>query len=80
MNAGVPVMAYAKAAVPETMDGAGVLFSEKRFDMIAEMMGRLVHDGELRAAVVKGQQERIARYKARDLAAELRECLRPLLG
>ena len=32
----LPVLAYAAGAVPETLDGAGVLFREKRFDLIAE--------------------------------------------
>lgn len=79
MYHGVPVLAYAAAAVPETLDGAGVLFKEKKFDMIAEMMGRLAHDTDLRTAVVARQNERIERYRARDLAAELRRHLAPIL-
>jgi len=76
----VPVLAYAAAAVPETLDGAGVLFREKRFDLVAEMMGRLAADGPFRAAVIRGQRERLARFEARDVAAELRAALGPLLG
>ena len=80
MAAGLPVVAYAAGAVPDTMDGAGILFHEKRYDWIAETMGRVVRDAALRAAVVRGQQDRIARYRARDLAAELRLHMAPLLG
>jgi len=76
----VPVLAYAGAAVPETMDGAGVLFAEKRYDLIAEMTGRLIADADLRTAVLQGQRDRIARYSSRDLTAELRKHLVPLLG
>jgi L-malate glycosyltransferase len=76
----VPILAYAEAAVPETMDGAGVLFSEKRYDLVAEMMGRLIGDRNLRDAVLRGQRERIARFTSRDLPAELRKHLSPLLG
>lgn len=75
----VPVLAYAAGAVPDTLDGAGVLFHEKRFDAIAEMMGRLARPGSLREAVLKRQRERLARYEKRDLAAELRAHLAPLL-
>ena len=75
----VPVLAFEAGAVPETLDGAGVLFREKRFDLIAEMMGRLVRDKALRNSVIQGQRERIARYEQRDLAAELRQHLGPLL-
>lgn len=75
----VPVMAYGAAAVPETMDGAGIVFKEKRWDQIAEMMGRLVHDAYFRDAVIKGQRQRLERYTQRDLASELRQHLAPLL-
>ncbi|TAN35606.1 MAG: glycosyltransferase [Verrucomicrobia bacterium] len=75
----VPVLAYAAGAVPETLAGAGVLFREKRFDLVAEMLGRLVHDAPLRAAVLARQRERLASYENRDLAAELRAHLAPLL-
>ena len=75
----VPILAYAAAAVPETLDGAGVLVREKRYDLIAEMMGRLVRDQALRNAVIQGQRDRLARYEQRDLAGELRRHLGPLL-
>ena len=75
----VPVLAYGAAAVPETLDGSGVLFEEKNYPLIAELMGRLVHDQSLRAAVLRGQRARLARYRQRDLGRELREHLAPLL-
>ncbi|MBA4388788.1 MAG: hypothetical protein C0404_12465 [Verrucomicrobia bacterium] len=75
----VPVLAYSAAAVPETLDGAGVLFSRKDYADVAEMMDRLIRDQQLRAGVVEQQKKRIQRYKALDLAAELKQCLAPLL-
>ncbi|MEI6972127.1 MAG: glycosyltransferase family 4 protein [bacterium] len=74
----VPVMAYAAGAVPETLDGAGVLFDEKKFDMIGEMMGRLVSDGGLRRGVIDQQRARLARYSSINLESELRHNLEPL--
>jgi len=79
MAHGVPVMAFAAGAVPETLDGAGILVREKRYELIAEMMGRVARDAALRSAVLRGQRERLARYRARDLAGELRGSLAPLL-
>ncbi|MFH0880416.1 MAG: glycosyltransferase [Lentisphaerota bacterium] len=75
----VPVLAHAASAVPETLDGAGVLFHEKRFDLIAEMMGQLTRDTPLRKAVLQGQQARLQRYEQRNLEQELRTHLQPLL-
>jgi L-malate glycosyltransferase len=79
MSHDVPVMAYAAGAVPETLDGAGVLVREKRFDLIAETLGRITEDEPLRSALLKGQRARLARYEQQDLAAHLRRFLGPLL-
>jgi glycosyltransferase involved in cell wall biosynthesis len=76
----LPILAYSAGAVPETLDGAGVLVREKRWEDIAEMMGQLTRRGPFREAVVRGQQQRLERYKARNLEAELKECLAPLMG
>lgn len=75
----IPVLAYAAAAVPETMSGAGILFREKRYEEIAEMMGRLINDSLLRKSVLNGQRKRVAEYGSRDLAAELKQMLTPIL-
>jgi len=75
----VPILAYAAAAVPETLDGAGVLFREKNFEQIAEMMGRLADDGPLRKAVLARQDERLERFTSQNLEANLRRHLAPLL-
>jgi len=76
----IPVLAFAAGAVPETMDGAGVLFREKNMELVAEMMGALVSPSLLRTAVIAGQRERLDRYRRRDLQAELRQHLAPLLN
>jgi glycosyltransferase involved in cell wall biosynthesis len=74
----VPVLAFAAAAVPETLGGAGVLFTEKRFEAIAEMMSKLAKEASLRDAVLARQDARLAVFKARDLAGELRAHLKSL--
>lgn len=76
----VPVLAYAAAAVPETLDGAGVLVHEKRWDWMAELMGGLRRGSAWRDAVIRKQRERLARFKQRDLAGELQQHLAPILG
>lgn len=75
----VPVLAYDAAAVPETLDGAGVLFREKDFGLIAEMMGRIVREPDLRHAILRGQQERLQRFRDRDVDEELRQALQLVL-
>lgn len=75
----VPILAFAAAAVPETLGGAGILFHEKRFEPVAEMMAQLTAEGELRRAVLARQEVRLAAFRSRDLAGELRQHLAPVL-
>jgi glycosyltransferase involved in cell wall biosynthesis len=59
MATDVPVLAYAAGAVPETMGGAGVLFSPKDFEFAAEMLGTLVYDRPVRDRIIEGQRRRV---------------------
>lgn len=63
MRFGVPVFAYAAAAVPETLRGAGVLFSEKSWAVVAEAIGLLLADPDLRAQVISEELQQAAHYR-----------------
>lgn len=80
MQAGVPVMAYASSAVPETLNGAGFLFKDKIFDELAAWIPRLAAPGPLREGVLHGQRQRILAYEGQDVEGMLRRQLAPLLG
>jgi glycosyltransferase involved in cell wall biosynthesis len=58
MYLGVPVVAYAAAAVPETMGGAGVLFHVKDYEVLSELVDLIVKDGALRERIITRQRER----------------------
>jgi len=58
----VPVLAYRTSAVPDTLGDAGVQFTEKRVDEVAEMAHRLVTDAVLREAVLAGQRRRLQAF------------------
>ncbi len=64
MRQHVPVVAYEGGAVGETMDGAGVLLGTLDPFVVAEVVGRVGHDHDLRDALVRGQDERVARLDA----------------
>ncbi len=74
----VPVLAYAAAAVPDTLGGAGVLFREKRFDVVAEMAFSLAHDTALREGVLAGQRRRLESFTPAAVEATLRGHLETL--
>lgn len=72
----VPVFAWDAGAVSETLDGAGVLFARGTpGEVMAETIGRVLGDSALRAAVIRRQDERLARFRARDQWKELRTML-----
>ncbi len=58
----VPVLAYSATAVPHTLGGAGVQFTEKRLPEVAEIAHALVTDDGLRAQVLAGQDRRLSAF------------------
>lgn len=80
MQAGIPVMAYASSAVPETMNGAGFLFQEKIFDELAVWISRLAEEGPLKRSVLEGQKKRLESYEKQDVESLLLNHLKPLIN
>jgi glycosyltransferase involved in cell wall biosynthesis len=78
MAAEVPVLAYAAAAVPDTLGGAGVQFSPKDLEYAAELLGALAFDDTLRAQVVAGQRRRLADFGDARVTRELTTLLQTL--
>ncbi len=60
----LPVVAYSAGAVPETLDGAGVLLTEKKIAEIAELLSLIANDAGLRARILERQRERLAKFKS----------------
>jgi glycosyltransferase involved in cell wall biosynthesis len=75
MAANVPVLAYAAGAVPETLGGAGMLFSPKDLEFAAETLGMLVYDRSVRDAVLEGQRQRLQDFAPARIDARLSEAL-----
>jgi glycosyltransferase involved in cell wall biosynthesis len=71
----VPVLAYAAAAVPETLGGAGLVFAPKDLEYAAELLGALVYDGPLRDAIVAGQRERVREFEPARVEGRLKTAL-----
>jgi glycosyltransferase involved in cell wall biosynthesis len=72
MLMGVPVLAYAAAAVPHTLGGAGVQFREKRLAEVAELAHLLATDEALRRRVLEGQERRLSAFAPPAVESALR--------
>jgi glycosyltransferase involved in cell wall biosynthesis len=78
MAAEVPIVAYAAGAVPETLGGAGLLFSPKDLEVAAELLGSVVYDREVRRRVLEGQRRRLEDFAPNRIEAKLRQVLETL--
>jgi glycosyltransferase involved in cell wall biosynthesis len=78
MAAEVPVLAYAAAAVPDTLGGAGVQFAPKDLELAAELLGVVAFDDRLRAQVIAGQRRRLADFGDDRITRELASLVRSL--
>lgn len=75
MTMDVPVLAYAAAAVPETLGGAGLSFAPKDLEVAAELLGALVYDEPLRTSVIRGQRARARAFELSRLEGPLKSML-----
>jgi glycosyltransferase involved in cell wall biosynthesis len=78
MATDVPIVAYAAGAVPETLGGAGLLFSPKDLEVAAELVGSVVYDRNVRDGVLEGQRRRLRDFAPTRIEAKLRDCLASL--
>lgn len=75
MACDVPVLAYGAAAVPETMGGAGIVFDEKNFAALAELVQLVSNDLALRASLVEGQRRRVAELSFQNTLTRFKDAL-----
>ena len=76
----VPVLAYAAAAVPDTLGRAGVQVHEKDFPVIAEWAALLTGDDEFRRRVVAGQRARAQDFRPEIVGGRLRTYLSEVIA
>jgi glycosyltransferase involved in cell wall biosynthesis len=78
MYFGVPIVAYRAAAVPETLDGTGVLVASKDHAAVAELIGLLIEDEPLRSRIIARQRERLQDFLPEEVEVQLRGLLHRL--
>jgi glycosyltransferase involved in cell wall biosynthesis len=80
MHFGLPVVAFDAGAVKETLQGGGVLLSEKQPEEIAELLARVVAPGAMRDAVLQTQARALERIRSVDIGEKLGESIRVVEG
>ena len=79
MHHGVPIVAYAATAVPETLGAGGVLLPGKGAAVVAAAVQRVLTDDALRDAVVAAGRRRLEDFSLDATRRRWREVLEPLL-
>ena len=72
MHHGVPIVAYAAGAVPETLGDAGVLLPGKKPSDVAAALHRVLSDGSVRDSLVAAGRRRLALFELERSRASMR--------
>jgi glycosyltransferase involved in cell wall biosynthesis len=75
MHFGLPVVAFAAGAVPDTLGSGGVLVGEKKHAEIGQLLGDIASSGELRERLIKNGRERVEYFSFERFAARVRDLL-----
>lgn len=59
----LPVFAYSSSAIPETLNGAGVLIKQKDYKKTAELINSVLTNKDLYDKIIKKQNARLADFK-----------------
>ena len=76
MHFGLPVIAFEAGAVKETLQGGGVLLTEKPPEVTAELLGMAIPEGPTRSAILETQTRALARIRSVDIGEKLEDALR----
>ena len=58
-----PVVADQSTAIPSTLGGSGLMFSEKDYPVVAELLHQVVAKPELRQKLIDGQRKRLEDFQ-----------------
>lgn len=80
MHHGVPIVAYAAAAVPDTLGAAGLLLESKAPSVMAAAVHRVICDPALRSYLVDQGRQRLSELTLEASTERLLDAIGPLLG
>ena len=78
MYLALPILAYASTAVPGTLGQTGILFHDKDYEALAELVDILQHDHALRQRLIQRQQAHVQQFLAPAIRATLQQHLQTL--
>jgi len=80
MAFGIPILAYSSTAVEETLGGSGILFREKAFPMIGDMIELIRERRDLREKIINAEKERLEFFSREKTKARLKQIIEMAMG
>ncbi|MBM9577489.1 glycosyltransferase family 4 protein [Leptospira sp. 201903070] len=74
----IPILAYAGGAVPETLNGAGILFKKKKFSDLAVLLNKILTNSDFKNRILNGQDLRLEAFKNVESKSVLRKAIENL--
>jgi glycosyltransferase involved in cell wall biosynthesis len=59
----LPILAFSAGAVPDTLDGSGILFKHKNFPLIGEMIEEIMSNISIKEKIIHKQNQRLEEFK-----------------
>ncbi|MDJ0753727.1 MAG: glycosyltransferase family 4 protein [Ardenticatenaceae bacterium] len=75
---GLPILAYSASGTPYTIQNAGVLFSEKRFAELAELVELMISDQPFRERQIARQKKRLDDFMEENVKRQFKKILQEL--
>lgn len=75
MNFDLPVIAYDCTAVGETVGNGGILFKEKRYPELAQLISRLSEKGAFRSSLIEKGRAQVEKFNFNSFTQNLRNLL-----
>jgi len=63
MYFGIPIIAFDSTAIPYTLNGCGVLFKEKRYEEVAELVNFMIENKEFKHRIIEKQKIRSREFE-----------------
>jgi glycosyltransferase involved in cell wall biosynthesis len=80
MYFGVPIIAYKAAAIPYTLDNAGILLNNKDYIMTAGLIDSLLRDVVLKQKLIKNGKARLHDFSYEKISSMFKEYMTNILG
>ncbi|EMJ91122.1 glycosyltransferase family 4 protein [Leptospira alstonii] len=74
----IPILAYSGGAVPETLNGAGIIFTEKKFPDLAILLDKILTDVPFQNQILTSQDLRLKEFKKTDSKSVLKKTIETL--